>query len=40
MSTGTPTRSVIEYPDEDGQPLAENTLQYRWIVTLHGNIAA
>ncbi len=28
------------YPDSDGKPLAENTKQLRWIVTLYGNIAA
>ncbi len=26
------------YPSSDGQPIAESGLQYRWIVTLHGNI--
>src|SRR5438045_2562323 len=30
----------IEYPDSDGEPIAENTLQYEWIVTLKGNIEA
>jgi Uma2 family endonuclease len=24
------------YPDSDGEPMAENTLQYEWIVTLQG----
>ena len=28
----------IDYPDSDGQPMAENTLQYRWIVTIEGNL--
>jgi Uma2 family endonuclease len=28
------------YPESDGQPMADNTLQFRWIVTLHGNLAA
>jgi Uma2 family endonuclease len=27
-----------EYPDSDGQPMAENTLQYEWIVTLKGGL--
>jgi len=31
---------AIEYPSGDGKPLAENTLQLRWIVTLYGNLAA
>lgn len=28
------------YPDSDGQPVAENTLQFQWIVTLQGNLDA
>lgn len=28
------------YPDSDGKRMADNTLQYRWIVTLHGNLDA
>jgi Uma2 family endonuclease len=31
---------TIIYPESDGQPLADNTLQLRWIVTLYGNLAA
>jgi Uma2 family endonuclease len=27
------------YPDSDGKPMADNTLQYRWIQTLEGNLA-
>jgi Uma2 family endonuclease len=26
------------YPDSDGEPMADNTLQYEWIVTLKGNL--
>ena len=29
-----PPHSSIEYPDDDGQPMAENTLQFRWIVLI------
>ena len=29
---------AVHYPDSDGQPIAENTVQYRWIVTLQGNL--
>lgn len=29
----------IVYPDSDGQPMAENTLQYQWIVSVRENIA-
>jgi Uma2 family endonuclease len=25
------------YPDSDGKPIADNTLQYEWIVTIKGN---
>src|SRR3954463_10680815 len=25
---------AVEYPDSDGKPMAENTLQFRWIVTI------
>jgi Uma2 family endonuclease len=27
----------VEYPENDGKPMAENTTQYRWIVTIQGN---
>jgi len=30
----------IIYPESDGQPMADNTLQYRWIVTIQGGIDA
>ncbi len=35
MSISTPSvpRSQIIYPDRDGKPMAENTLQFQWIVT-------
>jgi Uma2 family endonuclease len=35
-----PTSPVIEYPDSDGEPMAENTLQYKWIVTIKEGIEA
>ena len=40
MSTVTPPRRApaVEYPSSDGQPMAENTLQFEWIVTLKGNL--
>jgi len=34
----TPISSERLYPDSDGQPMAENTLQYRWIVRLVSNL--
>ncbi len=30
----------IEYPSSDGQPMAENTLQFEWIVTIKENLDA
>jgi Uma2 family endonuclease len=30
----------IEYPESDGQPMAENTKQVEWIVTIEGGLAA
>jgi Uma2 family endonuclease len=32
--------SEIEYPDCDGEPMADNTLQYEWIVTIKGGLDA
>lgn len=42
MSTVIPAqpKPEIEYPDSDGQPMADNTLQYEWIVTIKGNLDA
>jgi hypothetical protein len=28
------TRPEIQYPDSDGQPTADNTVQFHWIVKL------
>ena len=39
MSTA-PSEPAILYPDCDGEPIAENTLQFRWIVTIHGGLTA
>ncbi|NER00179.1 MAG: Uma2 family endonuclease [Cyanothece sp. SIO2G6] len=30
--------SHLLYPDSDGKPMADNTMQYRWIVRLVGNL--
>jgi Uma2 family endonuclease len=40
MSLQIPTASdeFIDYPESDRQPLAENTLQFQWIVTIQGNL--
>ena len=34
----TPRRQRIVYPETDGKPMAENTVQFRWIVTLEGGL--
>jgi Uma2 family endonuclease len=33
-----PGKPLIHYPDSDGLPMAENTLQFRWIVTIEGGL--
>ncbi|HPM83520.1 MAG TPA: Uma2 family endonuclease [Candidatus Anammoximicrobium sp.] len=42
MSTQTLIRRKpkIEYPDSDGRPMSDNTLQFQWIVTLQGGLDA
>ncbi len=30
---------TVVYPDSDGKPMAENTLQAEWIVTIMGNLS-
>lgn len=37
-SSARPPQPEIEYPDSDGEPLAENTLQYEWITTIVGGL--
>jgi Uma2 family endonuclease len=36
MSTAIrpPRRTAIDYPDSDGKPMADNTLQFQWIVMI------
>jgi Uma2 family endonuclease len=36
----TPLPEPIVYPDSDGLPMADNTKQFRWIMTIYGNVAA
>ncbi len=51
MSTATPTsgpagspstqpRLDVEYPDRDGNPMSDNTLQFKWIVTIKEGLEA
>ena len=35
----TETHQEIVYPDSDGQPMADNTIQFRWIAVLYHNLA-
>ncbi|MEA5522736.1 Uma2 family endonuclease [Limnoraphis robusta Tam1] len=32
------TSSEIIYPERDGQPMSDNTIQFRWILTLYYNL--
>jgi Uma2 family endonuclease len=32
------TEPKVYYPESDGKPMAENTVQYRWITTIQGNL--
>ncbi|BAY63847.1 hypothetical protein NIES22_39370 [Calothrix brevissima NIES-22] len=34
----SPTQSEVIYPDNDGQPVANNTIQFRWIVEIQQNL--
>ena len=34
------TLAEVEYPDDDGEPMSDNTLQFEWIVTIKGGLDA
>lgn len=34
----SPTKPEVIYPDSDGQPMANNTEQFRWIVAIEQNL--
>ncbi len=34
ISTSLSPKNRIVYPEDDGEPMAENTVQFRWIVTV------
>lgn len=36
LTTAPP--DLIVYPESDGQPMADNTLQFRWITIIKGNL--
>ncbi len=33
-----PSQSAVIYPDSDGQPMADNTKQFRWILVIQQNL--
>ncbi len=35
-----PAQDEVVYPDSDGQPMADNTLQFEWITTIKGGLDA
>lgn len=39
-SAALPTAPGINYPDSDGQLMADNTKQFRWITTIQGGLEA
>lgn len=38
MSIITAPPQAVIYPDSDGKPMADNTLQFRWITTIKGGL--
>ncbi len=40
MQTRPLPREEIIYPDSDGEPMADNTLQWEWIATIKGGLDA
>jgi hypothetical protein len=36
MSTAfaQPPQSTIDYPDDDGQPMSDNSLRFKWVVLI------
>jgi Uma2 family endonuclease len=33
-----PAQPAIEYPDDDGEPMSDNTLQHKWMVVIEGGL--
>jgi Uma2 family endonuclease len=40
MSAPALAKPAVVYPESDGLPMAENTKQFRWIVTIEGGLEA
>jgi Uma2 family endonuclease len=38
MSATAAAKPTVYYPDSDGLPMSDNTVQFRWIVTIQGNL--
>jgi Uma2 family endonuclease len=38
VNLSTEPQSTLIYPDSDGKPMADNTKQFRWIVTIKENL--
>jgi Uma2 family endonuclease len=38
MSATATHKPIVYYPDSDGEPMSDNTVQFRWIVTIQGNL--
>ncbi len=38
MTSTTPRSQTVIYPDSDGQPMSDNTRQFRWIVMIKENL--
>ncbi len=39
-SSARPAHAEVEYPDDDGLPMADNTLQFEWITKIVGGLQA
>lgn len=38
VQPGISASSEVIYPKSDGQPISDNTMQFRWIVTIKENL--
>ncbi|MFO0965491.1 MAG: Uma2 family endonuclease [Gemmataceae bacterium] len=38
LNPAAASKPPVAYPDSDGAPMADNTVQFRWIVTIKGNL--
>lgn len=38
LATPAAHGQAIQYPESDGQPMADNTLQFQWIVLIKENL--